>query len=422
MSGADAIAMLARMAKKNWRKAVVPALCVGMLAVTGLISTAAASPTAHPSPLPIKMSLPRPTGPYSVGTADLHLVDHDRTDPWASPPGQPRELMVSLWYPARPAPDRPTRHLTSGVAAFYDQNSGSVGLNPGVADFAGTRTHARARAAAGPGDRPVVLYSPGGGQSRAFGTTLVEDLASRGFVVVTVDHTFAGPVQFPDRMELPASGVDMAQMMRERAQDTSFVLDQLGVIAAGGNPDTARRPLPTGIGAALDLSRIGMFGHSMGGFTTAETMLTDRRIDAGANLDGSMDPRSGEASARGADRPFLLMGGGTSGRDDQPHNHQYAPDWASFWANSTGWKRDLYLPAAEHASFTDAQVLLPQIDRKESLPAEKLAGAIGTVDPGRSLAAQRDYLAAFFGLHLRGQQTNLFDSDSPAHPDVRLVP
>jgi predicted dienelactone hydrolase len=357
-----------------------------------------------------------------VGTTELHLVDHGRTDPWAPAPGTPRELMVSLWYPALPTHSRPARHLAPGVAAFYDRTSGPVGLNPGVADFAGTPTHAGTGAPALPGARPVVLYSPGGGQSRAFGTTLVEDLASRGFVVVTVDHTFAGPVEFPDRTELPASGVDRALMMRERARDTGFVLDQLAVVAAGGNPDVAGHPLPAGVECVLDLSRVGMFGHSMGGFTTAEAMLSDRRIDVGANLDGSMHPDFGQASTRGTDRPFLLVGGGTSGAHGHPHDHRHAPDWASFWANSTGWKRDLHLPAAEHGSFTDAQVLLPQISREEPLPAEKVAAAIGTVDPGRSLAAQREHLAAFFGLHLLGRPTPLFDGDSPAHPDVRLVP
>ncbi|MCI2417944.1 lipase [Saccharopolyspora sp. K220] len=408
------------MATKNWRKALVPTLCAGaLLAATGLVSATAALPAQQP----VELALPEPTGPYPVGTVDLHLVDHGRTDPWAEQPNQPRELMTSLWYPALPVPHRPTTsHFTPGVAEYYDQNSSSLGVEPGTADFAGTRTHAKADAAPILGKRPVVLYSPGGGNSRALGTALVEDLVSRGFVVVAVDHTFAGPVEFPDRMELPASGVDMAQMMRERVRDTGFVLDQLGVIASGGNPDVARRPLPPGIGAALDLSRVGMFGHSMGGFTTAETMLTDERIDAGANLDGSMDPNSGEAAARGVDRPFLLMGGGTSGADEHPHNHQHSPDWASFWANSTGWKRDVYLPAAEHMSFTDSQVLLPQINREQPVPPEKLAGAIGTVDPQRSIAAQRDYLGAFFGLQLRGQWTELFDGDSPSHPDVRLIP
>lgn len=372
------------------------------VAAAGALTVALAVPAAA---APVPLTLPKPSGPFPVGTTELHLVDETRTDPWA--PGRSRELMISLWYPALPSFQAPVRHLRPGVAAFYDQTSaGSVGLDPGVADFAGTRTHARA-ATPLPGRRPVILYSPGRGQSRSFGTTLVEDLASRGYVVVTIDHTFAGPVEFPDRVELPVSRADTALMMRERVRDTGFVLDRLGSTALAG---------------VMDLSRVGMAGHSMGGFTAAEAMLTDPRIDAGANLDGSLDPRSGRASARGADRPFLLMGGGTSGADDLPHDHVHAPDWASFWANSTGWKRDVHLPAAEHASFTDAQVLLPQISRSHPLPADRVAAAIGTVDPRRSLAAQREYLAAFFGLHLRGQHTTLFDGDSPAHPDARLVP
>ena len=38
-----------------------------------------------------------PTGPYAIGTVQLHLVDHSRRDPWTR---RPRELMVSVWYPA----------------------------------------------------------------------------------------------------------------------------------------------------------------------------------------------------------------------------------------------------------------------------------------------------------------------------------
>jgi hypothetical protein len=105
------------------------------------------------------------------------------------------------------------------------------------------------------------------------------------------------------------------------------------------------------------------------------------------------------------------MGGGlTSGA---PHNHAHSDDWASFWSASTGWKRDLYLPAAEHFSFTDAQAMLPQLDGDHS-------ATLGTIDPKRSLAVQRKYLAAFFDLHLRGRPTTVFDR--PAAPEVQIVP
>lgn len=328
---------------------------------------------------PVSLTLPGPTGPYPVGTTELHLVDRDRTDPWT---GKPRELMVSLWYPAlRNGPRAP--QFPPAVADWYDENAG---VPPGSVDFAGTVTHSRVGATRLPGRWPVVLYSPGGRQSRFLGTTLVEDLASRGYLVIGMDHTPVSPVQFPDRLELPQPGADSAQIMRERVRDTSFVLDRFG------------------------LREVGMVGHSMGGFTTAEAMVVDPRIVAGVNLDGSMDPRYGQAATTGVTRPFMLMGGGLS--SGAPHNHVHSDDWGAFWAASTGWKRDVYLPAAEHLSFTDAQVMLPQVDGD-------FTAAIGTIAPARSLAAQRKYVAAFFDLHLRGRPTTVFDR--PAFPEVELV-
>jgi pimeloyl-ACP methyl ester carboxylesterase len=320
----------------------------------------------------------------AVGTTELHLVDGDRTDPWT---GAPRELMVSLSYPALPG-GQPARWFPDGVASYYDRQ---VGAPDGT--FAELRTHSRTDATPLPGRRPVVLYSPGGGQSRFLGTTLVEDLVRRGYAVVSVDHTPVSPVRFPDRLELPRSGVDAAEVMRQRVLDIGFVLDELAA-----NP-------------SLDLTRVGMVGHSMGGFTTAEAMLTDPRIDAGVNLDGSMDPRYGQAATQGVTRPFLLMGGGLS--SGVPHNHAHSDDWGSFWSASTGWRRDVYLPEAEHMSFTDAQVLLPRLDGD-------FTGMIGTIDPVRSVAAQRMYVAAFFDLHLHGTATTIFDR--AAHPDVRIIP
>ncbi|GAA1717290.1 hypothetical protein [Streptomyces yatensis] len=43
------------------------------------------------------------------------------------------------------------------------------------------------------------------------------------------------------------------------------------------------------------------------------------------------------------------------------------------------------------------------------------------MDPGRSTAAQRAYLTAFFDQHLRGRPRDLLDGPSPAYPDVRFV-
>ena len=64
------------------------------LAVTGC------APPSPGQPRRMRLTLRRPSGPYRVGTVSLHLVDHSRRDPWLAG-NRPRELMVSIWYPAQ---------------------------------------------------------------------------------------------------------------------------------------------------------------------------------------------------------------------------------------------------------------------------------------------------------------------------------
>lgn len=220
---------------------------------------------------PVSFILPPPTGPDQVGTLDLHLVVADGSDIEA-PGGAARELMVSIWYPAHHSDHAAyTPYLPRRVAAFYDQTSAELGIAPGLVDFAGALSHAQTRAPVdvSGGPRPVVLYSPGGGLSRALGTTLVEELVSHGYVVVTVDSTGQAPVEFPDGMVLPAADQEVAEALTDRVGDLRSTLDSLETVAAGGNPDVEGRTLPEGIGASLALDRVGAVGHSIGGFAVA---------------------------------------------------------------------------------------------------------------------------------------------------------
>jgi len=120
-------------------------------------------------------------------------------------PAEPvRELMVSLWYPARRVHDHPLAPwLPPAAWARFEQDGGlprgvlRVPLAHGGVDAPVDRQH---------GGRPVVLYSPGRGGNRDSSTVLVEQLVSRGYVVVTIDHPHdASEVEFPDGwVEVPA--------------------------------------------------------------------------------------------------------------------------------------------------------------------------------------------------------------------------
>ena len=117
---------------------------------------------------------------------------------------------------------------------------------------------------------------------------------SRGYVVVTIDHTGEAPVEFPGGRTDARSAVTNEPDVIKRATEPpgwptpASCWTPSACSAAGRNPDAGQRQLPKGLGRALDLRRTGMFGFSLGGFAAAETMLVDRRVDAGVNLDGTM--------------------------------------------------------------------------------------------------------------------------------------
>ncbi|MFI6449209.1 alpha/beta hydrolase family protein [Kitasatospora sp. NPDC050543] len=414
------------------------------LALAGLLSSAAV-PAAHALPAqglptaqaaqaasrqPTAMTLPSPGGPYRVGITDLHLVDRSRPDPWR--PEQPsRELMVSLWYPARPVHGRPPApQLPPGTAgawgamAAQPADQGGPGIPLDAADWAGTRTHAQPGVPVQRrhGGLPVVLYSPGRNVPRGMGTVLAEELASRGYLVVSIDHTYeTTAVEFPGgrvaALDLSTERATLQKLLDVRVDDTRFVLDQLAAVDAGRNPDAEHRPLPAGLSRALDLSRTGMFGHSIGGATAAQVMHDDPRVKAAADLDGGFVLGPGEPIGSvvqdGLDRPFLLM---SSAIGDHRH-----PAHAPLWQNLRGWHRNVQLPAAAHYSYTDLQAQLPQLGADDGLPDEVVTGNVGTIDPARSFAAQRAYLDSFFDLHLRERDDHLLDAPSDCYPEARFV-
>ncbi|WKX73550.1 hydrolase [Streptomyces sp. XD-27] len=363
--------------------------------------TAAAAVLNTPQ-APGQLTLPAPTGRYGVGTVDLHLRDAKRMDPWV--PGQQRELMVSLWYPAT---------HTSRYPAALLPNSQQV--LPGGVTLPTTAGHTGAPVARKAGKLPVLLYSPGGRGNRATGTALVQDLASRGYLVVTIDHTHdTGDVVFPGgrhEVSMLQPGTKSRDLIDVRAADSRFVVDQLAEIARGHNPDVEQKQLPHGLTQAVSTKRIGMFGASLGGGSVAAAMQADSRIDAGVNLDGQL---FGSSVHQRLDRPYMLFSA-------ERHNRDTDRSWARLWENLHGERLDLKLHGSGHNSFVDNQVLFPQAPGAFGLTPPQLEQILGRIDPNRSIEVQRTYLAAFFDKHLRHRHSELLDGPSRHYPEVDFI-
>ncbi|OOC55744.1 MULTISPECIES: alpha/beta hydrolase family protein [Nocardiopsis] len=405
-----------------------------VLAATFSIPTVVTAVTDSGS---LVLTPPEPTGPYAVGRTELHLVDPDRGHPWVEE-ATTRDVMVSVWYPAgEDGGAEPAPYVTPSVAGALKSQLEQGGLHRDAVDLAASRANALQDAAVSDaGPFPVVLYSPGFRESRFLNTSNIEELVSHGYVVAAMDHPYETlAVDMPDgrvlRTNAPSYSADVArEVIAVRSEDVGLVLDGLTELAGGGSPDASGQEPPAGLGEALDMDAVGMFGHSAGGFTAAEVMLVDDRVDAGINMEGSIGYHVGdevwaESNLRGTDRPFALLTAGLSGSARKPHHSGYSPGYRMFVEASSAHVLELYMADGEHMSYTDQQWILPAIEEYHHPGGDAwrnlVSGAIGTVDPEGSVRTQRAHVTAFFDTHLRGQDTPVLDGPSPDFPEMEFV-
>ncbi|WP_328617869.1 alpha/beta hydrolase [Amycolatopsis sp. NBC_00355] len=367
------------------RFTAVLAVLTGLLA---LPAPASASETPY---------LPRPTGDHPVGLTTLDLTDTSRPDPWV-PSVSARELMVSVWYPAAAPGRHRAEYMTPEESRLLLADGGITTVPADILSTVRTNASTDVRPAGRAHSLPLVVLSPGFKHGRGTLTGLAEDLASHGYVVAAVDHTYESVgTSFPGGRVTTCAACDVPERDEAywrkvddvRARDVSFVLDEL----------TGPRPKWSGA-SLIDRSRIAMAGHSAGGTAAITALLTDSRIKAGIDIDGSPNPVPRDVS-----RPFLLLG-----RVEQytPGSGPAASTWEAAWPRLTGWKRWILVDGAVHQSFSDIVLLTDEV----GIPN-------GATLPGtRGLALTREYTRAFLDLHLRHRPQPVLDGPTAANPEV----
>ncbi len=177
-----------------------------------------------------------------------------------------RTLPIEIWYPAADA------HVGQDTV---DPTRDRYELFPGLAPV--TQDAVR-DAAPRAGTFPLVAFSHGYGGHRRQTTFLCTHLASHGYVVAAVDHTGNTVAEaLQDMLNVQTGGepadpqVIIPTYVEKRPRDASFLIDQ--VLAGTG-----------GVASMIDAERIGIAGHSFGGWTTLVTTARDRRIRAALPL------------------------------------------------------------------------------------------------------------------------------------------
>jgi hypothetical protein len=379
--------------------------------------------------------LPQPSGSYAIGTVTYRWVDRSRAEIFTHRSDDRRELVVQVWYPARPegpvdrAPYVPDAGpLTSALGRVFGA--------PGIAlrGIGLIETHAAEGApVAGPGRFPVLLFLEGLGGFRQMNSFQVEELVSHGYVVVGLDQPYAAAsVIFPDGRRVEMSSLDrMRPLVRQSylpaasppvldgqdlpdgvvpylAQDVSFVLDELETLDAD----------PSGmLNGHLDLARVGAFGCSLGGIVAADAGRVDPRIKALLLMDAPVPVRTVEAGLGqpttwitrpvGAMRDERDRSGGWSEEEIRAHHLSMRSTFDSLRA--PGYF--IQIPHTSHLDFTDVPLWSPAFAR------------LGVTGPAKGELVHRiinDYSLAFFDRHLAGAPDGLLEDLAHRYPDVTI--
>ena len=150
------------------------------------------------------VDLPKPTGPYPAGVRDFALTDPSRTGMFQDAPEQPRKLAVRVWYPAETVEGCEVLPYFSRLEA--ETTARGLGdaspLGPRFFPYllySDTHSYVDAPLRAGANNMPTVIFSHGYRGFKGQNTILMEHLASHGYIVYSVQHTYeSSPTVFPD--------------------------------------------------------------------------------------------------------------------------------------------------------------------------------------------------------------------------------
>ena len=371
-----------------------------------------------------EVTLPTPSGSFAVGRVIYAWADDEHSDPLAPIAGTKRELLVWIWYPAARRSDAITDdYMPAAVRAPADRPSGSMIFRLLTRDLSKVHGHSIRDADVSPEQRsyPVVVMRAGASAPVVSYSTLAEDLASHGYVVVGFDVPYrTGLVVFPDGRMIARrpennpelfTGAELTRLANKLlaawTADIAFVLDQLQRLnASGASGKFAGR---------LDMTRVGVFGHSFGGATAAQFCSQDSRCKAGIDVDGSLH---GSVIQTGIRQPFMFILSERGDFSSDAEVRQIVADIQSVYDRLPADGRlRIVIRGANHFTFSDDGSLLKSYVMRGVL---HLFGKLG-IDGRRQLVVTAYCVDSFFDTYLKGASVSRVKITSPLYPEIQVL-
>ena len=369
--------------------------------------------TALPILLPVP-TIPAPSGPFQVGTRLYELTDESRPEIYSGK-DEARRFMIQVWYPSEANASHEKAPWMANAEIFAPAIATYIEMPSFFLDHLAlvkVPAYKESDVAQTEQKFPVILFSHGWNGFNAQNTTQALQLASNGFVVVGVQHTYGAVITvFPDGTIAPNNPAALApddtptdeyegiahKLVHQWAGDLGFTLDYMGELNNNSDSPFYQK---------LDLSRVGVYGHSTGGGAAIQFCGTDPRCSALLGEDPFMRPDSYEVIDNGVTQPAFFMFSQRWTDDVESRNNELFDRFYPHVQNSLGV---VSIAGAAHYDFSDIPLLSPLAPQ---------LGLKGPMNGKRVTAIVNDYLLSFFEETLDGQVLSLFDNPSP-YPEIK---
>ena len=373
-----------------------------------------------------EVKLPTPTGPLPVGRTIQDWVDPAAVDTLAPVPGTRRELLVWIWYPSASKPSTEMDdYVPTELRPKAEASSGANIWTLLTRDASHVHGHSARNPDLAPEQRsyPVVIMRAGASAPVLNYSTLAEDLASHGYIVVGFDAPYrTGRVVFPDGRVMgrteqnnPETCVVPDRTLMERCAsrvmsawtgDIAFALDRLARL---NTADSLGR-----FTGRLDLTRVGVFGHSFGGAVAAQFCHEDSRCMAGIDIDGAPH---GSVIENGLAQPFMFLLSDHGDASDSA-SVQIERDIQSIYERiRPDLRLRVVIRGAFHFMFSDDGALLKSSVVRGVL---RVLGRLG-IDARRQLAVTTYCVHTFFDHYLKGAGGSRLNIASPLYPEIQVL-
>lgn len=379
-----------------------------------------------PTILPV-FNLPIPTGKYQVGSEYFHLVSNEDEN-LTEEATDKRELMIKVWYPAKISNEQKESYLNDGDRKGFATKYGLPKNTFNYLDKVETYTFQNPKVA--DGQFPILIFSPGYYSKASGYYALLEEIASHGFVIFNLNHTYesVGTLFPSDEIKFYSQEYDRANNNEEMA---SMVWEAMEIFKNSTDENKKSKAVnhvlknyfaaeitdrwandinlvisqipqwekSSFLSNHLKLNNLGVFGHSQGGAAAGQVVLDHPKISAGINLDGT---QWGNLVDTFFSKPFLLLS--SDWPEDHPNFNEYA-----FQKRSTTDFYQAKIKNTGHSNFMDVPFIINL----------SLINEAGEIEPKKGIKITSKVVVDFFNKYLNKENIDILEI-AKSHSELEI--